>query len=251
MAVLSGDPEMTEKARLLPDEYDQHAVSASIIFGIPESEVTYDQRQLGKKTVHGVERGMMGETLADNLLKDGYVHTPDECQRWIDIILRREKGIQRYFDWIVREVLNYGRLTNSWNRCWDVKHEQLNAALYRRAYSWTPQSEVSDLVIQWGIKPLREYIRTQYPGRARLCCTVYDSILISCEPEIAYDLAAFVTPLLQQTRTYHGAAGDVELSMPVEFKVGTTWKGEKEWKKLPSREEMNETIKTLTTPGKQ
>lgn len=253
VALLSGDPEMIEKARLSPAEYDQHAVSASMIFGIPESEVTWLQRQLGKKTVHGVERGMQGETLADNLLKDGYVHTPEECQHWIDIIMRREKGIQKYFDWIVREVLNHGQLTNSWGRCWDVRDEQLNPALYRRAYSWTPQSEVADLLNQWGLKHIHAYLawcNTWSPGSgARVAATVHDSVLISCHPDDAFDFARELNASLSVPRIYHGAAGDVELSMPVEFKIGVNWKGQKEWKKLPTREEMNAAIRELSISG--
>jgi DNA polymerase I-like protein with 3'-5' exonuclease and polymerase domains len=223
---LSGSPRLIELACLGPDEYDDHVEVASNIFGTPTSEVTGEQRQIGKHTGHGAQRGLRGETMADRLLKHGYVRTPEECQRYLDCYHRDRPGVQVY-------------------------DEQLNDALYRRAYSFLPQSEVADLLNQWGLRVAHhccskpQVVPTDgHPSR--VVATVYDSVLLSCCPCEAYSLARVLNDSLQRPRTYQGVGGAVELTLPVEFKIGTTWKGSQEFKKLPSREEFEAAVKEIT-----
>lgn len=241
---LSGHPDLIKLANTPSWEFDQHTYNASMIFKVPPEKVTKEQRYFGKRTVHGAQRGLQGDKMAGELLKDGYVMTPDECQNMLDDYLLAFPGIKDYFKWIELQVMRYHQLKNSWGRLWDVQHEKMDQELYRRAYSFLPQSEVADLLNQLGFIPMAGIITA---WDARVCAQVHDSLLFSCAPEHAYSIAAQTQYMLERERTYHGAGGPVPLTIGCEFKIGRTWKGDTEWKKLPTEEEFNRAVSRITS----
>ena len=243
--VLSGNEDLIKLAQTPSWKFDQHIYNASMIFGIKPENVSYDQRYFGKRTVHGAQRGLQGEKMSNELLKEGYVLTPEECQAMLDNYMAAFPGIKTYFDWVELQIMRYGELRNGWGRLWRVKHEKADSELYRRAYSFLPQSEVADLINQLGFIPMASVI-TSWEG-ARICAQVHDSLLVTCQPQHAWHIAKTMQYMLERERTYEGANGVVPLTIGCEFKIGRNWKGDHEWKLLPSEEEFNAKVKEITT----
>jgi uracil-DNA glycosylase family 4 len=240
---LTRDPKMIELANTKPWEFDQHRYNASRIFRVPEAEVTKEQRHQGKIGVHGAQRGMRGKRLSENLLKQGMVLTAKECDEIVTRYFEEFPAIPDvYFCETRKEVLAHRRLVNSWGRLWDVKFEWFSDDLYRRAYSFVPQSEAADLLNQRGLVPLFWHLQAfeaAHPDMAfppRLVIQVHDSILVSTPPKYAYELAVFLQRNLEAPRTL---TNGVTLSFPVTFKIGDTWAGSNEYNQLPSEEEFH------------
>jgi len=237
--VYTGDPRLIEEARSHPADFDTHTANAVRIFDIETAAVTYDQRYLGKKTVHASNYGMHGKRLSDELLKEGYVRTPDECQRMID---RRLEAAPAILDWQQRtrmEVMRTRSVTNSWGWALDFTYERLGDDVYRRAYAYRPQSDIGILTNLYGMVPLYEWIedqrrreRTDAWRRTRLALQVHDALVVCAPVETAYDVACFMRQTLEREREY----GGVKLTIPVEVKVGRSWKMETGWKRFPTRE---------------
>ena len=123
------------------------------------------------------------------------------------------------------------RLVNSWGRHIDFRYDRLDDKLFREAYSWLPQSENADLLNQRGLYPLYLYMKSLlgYPPNVQ----VHDSLLVSVSHTDAYDIAEFIRSNLEQRYTIAG-----EPFTPfVEFKIGVSWAGVREFKRLPSKEE--------------
>ena len=236
----TGDAAMLAIARSRPDEYDQHTRNASLIFGVPEADVTKDQRYIGKKAVHAAQRGARGKKLSEEMLKDGYVITPAEGDRYIDIYMARHQPLERLLQHVKREVVGRRALANTWGRVIRYDSAVINDELFREAVSFLLQSEASDLLLQWGLLPLWDFLR-RYPAGIDerlgwMHIPVHDSLLVSCPPYNAYHIADFLRQSLERPRVYLGS----ELTVPVTFGLGRNWAMQHEFKRLPSREEFTE-----------
>lgn len=239
--MLTGAQRMVHLANLRPDEFDAHTYNASKIFSVSESDVTYDQRYLGKRAVHGAQRGMTGEKLSNVLLVDEdapMVVSPGECQKMIDAYLDDHWEIRDYyFPQIRKEMWDFKALTNTWGRVWYIgEYVEWNDDLYRRGYSFKPQSECADLLNQWGLVPAWRYIKER-GLRARINMQVHDELITSCPVEEAYDYAKFVVDSLEQPRWYYGN----KLVVPAEVTVAKDWKDSRyEFKRMPDRKQFEE-----------
>lgn len=240
--MLSQDPAVLDKARLRPDEYDQHTENAAAIFNKAAASVSKEERYLGKKAVHAAFREMHGQKLADELLKEGRTYTAEACDRLIRAFRKRlgEGYLEELFRWVRGRMLKDRYLENSWGRRLYFAHDRLDDEAYRRGYSFDPQSEIADLMNQWGFKPMARWIAT---GQVDACINaqVHDSLFLSVAPHEMYRVAKQLVDWLEQPRTYWG----VELSMPCELKIGTTWKGTVEFKRLPSERVLMEAVDSL------
>jgi len=239
--MLTQDRSILDKARLRPDEYDQHNENAAAIFNKPTINITKEERYLGKTAIHAMFRDMQGPKLADRLLKDGYVYSDETCSRLIKAARHRigDGYVEALFRWVRGRVLQDHYLENSWGRRLWFEYDRLDDEAYRRGYSFDPQSEVADLINQYGLIPLHHYLA----GTAgHINAHVHDSLFFSVPRETAYETTKFLVDSLEQPRTYWG----VELSMPCTVKVGGRWKTEKEWLRLPTREEFEATVATMS-----
>lgn len=233
---LTGDPRMLEIARAKPWERDMHTENAALVFGVPESKVTKEQRQVGKIVSHGAQRNMQGPTLSDHIAKSyGMIISGVECQRFIDSYMRRHAPLEtHYFRELRKLAVRHRALSNSFGRVIYFEHDPLEDGLFREMYSWLPQSNVADLTNQWGLIPLATCIRGNMfgPGAA-VNAQGHDSVAASVRPQYAYDMAWFLQYRMERSNYYWGN----ELSIPVEFSLGSTWDYEYTWKRLPPRAE--------------
>lgn len=236
-SMVSGNKVLLEKARLRPDEYDQHSENTTLIFNLREHEVSKEEwaklRYLGKKTVHGSWRDLHGQKMADELSKDGYVRTGDECQALLDIYgaLVPERAV--FFRWVRERIIRDRYLENTWGYRLSFKYDRLNDDTYRRGYSFDPQSEIALLMNHLGLVPLWERLAGGGWREGRINLQGHDALFLSLQPGSAYDVVHFLVTNLEQPRSYYG----LELSIPCTIKIGMRWKGEHEWKRLPPRAE--------------
>lgn len=239
--MLTNSPKLIERARAMPWENDEHRRAAALIFHTTPDAVTKDQRYLGKRARHAGNYGMRGRKLSEELLKEGYVLTPEECDRFINQVIDQDTPEVRDWQRATRQlVLRHRMLANSWGRTWDFTYARLSDDLFREAYAVIPQSEVVDLLNQWGFKPLFAYLaEREIP--ARINNQKHDSLLISTPPEWAWDLACFLKAMLERPRNYAGNA----LTIPCEVKLGRTAAGDHEFKRFPSRKQFDEVAYAL------
>jgi DNA polymerase-1 len=240
---------MVDLANMHPKDYDAHVANAAVIFGVAEADVTKEQRYLGKRAVHASQRGMRGKTLSEKLLEDDYIIPPKRCQWMIDKYLKANWEIPDiYFPWIRDTLIRDKMLVNSWGRPWDVTYQMLGQDLYRRGYSFLPQSEALEITNQWGLKTGAKQIK-KYGMATRMNLQVHDEVIASCPPDEAYDWAAFLVDSFQQPRVLYGNV----LVVPACVTVGMSWAddGSKEFprghefKELPSRVEFDKVVREV------
>ena len=247
---LTGDPEMVRLAQTKPWEFDMHVHNMAIVFETTvdaldtlkkTNKAEFDKkRYIGKKGVHGAQRDMGGARLAGELLKDGFVVSARQANGYLEAYHTANPAIRAWFARVRETVTRDRMLTNSWGRRIDFTYDRLDDNVFRQAYSWQPQSEIADLMNQWGVIPVTRYCQ-QVLGRVPNV-QVHDSLLISCWPKEAYGLACCLRDHLERPRLINGTP----LSIPVEYKLGRTWAGNIEFKRLPSEAEFTEKAMALS-----
>lgn len=233
-----------------PAEFDIHTYVAAVALGKSEADISDvapeggsepSDRQIGKTTGHGFMRGMGAQTMADGLLKMGYVVTPETCSARLARLAAKLPAIpDGFFLDVRRQIMRYRALASTWGGIWRCDGQRLDEHLYAIGYSYQPQRETVDLINQRGFLPLREAIRLRklnpIAGRPapRIHVHGHDSLLVSVHPDDAWTVASFLERVLGGTvRRY--AAG--ELRVPVTYGLGATWKATHEFKRLPSKAE--------------
>ena len=249
--MLTGDKSIYEKATMRPDEYDQHTENASVIFQVPTEQVTKAQRYLGKKCVHGAFRDMQGQKLADELLKDGYVMTGTECQRYINAFKQRVPGIDDLFRWCRRQVIEHRLCESSWGHRLYFTYERFSDETYRRAFSFYPQADCAGWMNHLGLVPLHYYLleQSKQAGRCigRINIHAHDALFVSALPEYAFQVTKFLVDSLEAPWYVQPQHTDSLrfFRVPCEIGIGTSWKKALEWKRLPSQEEFNDSVQQL------
>lgn len=235
--MLTGDPQLRKLACLRSDEYDQHTSNAALVLNTTEDALRKDpdykkKRHLGKIVSHGAQRDMHGPTLSNNILKElGILVSPERCDEYIARYHQRYPAIKDYFREIRRLVMRDRMLVSSWGQRVDFRYDRLDDELFRQAYGFLPPAEGAGLLNQWGLIPTYQWMKTHVNRPPNV--QVHDSLLCSIEPEHAYDLASFIQKSLERPRMYGGEL----MTVFVEFKLGRTWQGDREFKRLPSRKE--------------
>jgi hypothetical protein len=174
---------------------------------------------------------MHGKTLSEQLMKEGYIFTPDECQAFIDALLHEDTYIVEYQRDTRMTIIRTRRLINSWGKVFEFTYDRLDDDLFRRGYACRPQSDTGILLNQWGLKPLWHYIR-DHGIDAHINMQVHDSVKLSVLPQDVVELGVFLKHSLERERYY----GPTKLSVPVEFKLGTNAACEYEFKRVNWRE---------------
>jgi hypothetical protein len=238
-----------------PSEFDIHRYSASVIMEKSEADVLdteeNPERYLGKRTMHGFMRGMGAAKLADLLLVDGFVVTPETCERRLGRLAARLPAIpEGFFPDVRRQLMRYSGLGTTWGGIWRCDFQRLEEPLYAKGYSYQPVRETVDLINQCGFLPLRNAIKLKrllihsldvgsvdYSRIPRMHIHGHDSLLYSVHPDAAWSVAAFIERTLG-AQVRHYAAGS--LQVPVTYSLGSTYKMRFEFKRLPSYKEFRE-----------
>jgi uracil-DNA glycosylase family 4 len=259
-AGVTSDPDrqriLRARARALPHENDEHTRAASVVFYndqkaatsvlfASDPRVTKSQRYMAKRGRHASNYGMQGLKLSEELLKDGFVVTPDEGDHIINTILDRDvPEVREWQRWVRARVMSSHCLANSWGHILEAPYDRLNDELYRRFYAFQPQSEVPMLVNQWGLLPLRTFIDEQGLDAAILLQT-HDGLLIASAPNAAWPIISQLRRTLERPRIYFGEP----LVIPMTVKVGRTWACPTEFKQFPTERELTDAAHAAVNPG--
>lgn len=223
--MMTGDPHLRELANAKPGERDMHRENAAPIFKCSVEEVTKEQRQLGKIISHGAQRDMRGKTLSDNALKGyGLVISPQEADTFLEAYHRSKPGIRQWFRAVRMQLIEKRQLVNSWGRTLTFPYDRFDDRTFRKAYSFFPQSECADHINQLGILFLTEFLQANPEIDCRLMGQVHDSLLLSVHP----DHACRVWRALRASLETPVHVGAYPLVVPVDTKIGMTWKVEHE-----------------------
>ena len=233
---------MVELANRHPSIFDVHTHNATLVFGVPEGQVTKEQRFLGKVTSHGSERGMTGKKLSEKLLADyDLLIAPDECQGMIDKFLAENWEIRDiFFPWVRQEIMQRGRLVNSWGAVWDVRDENMDEDLYRRGYSFPMQSEAACWMFNWGLIPVHNYLTANWHRiHSRINIPRHDALVMSVPFEHLFEVCVFTLANLERPRMIFGNW----LTVPATVKVGKNDAKGIEFKTLPGRSDFMDQVK--------
>jgi DNA polymerase I-like protein with 3'-5' exonuclease and polymerase domains len=243
-------PRLVELANRHPSVYDVHTHNATLVFGVAESQVSKDQRFLGKIVSHGSQRGMTGNKLSDKLLSDyDLLVPPDECQGMLNRFLDELWEIKDiFFPWVKQEIIMKGRLINSWGQVWNVKDETLDEDLYRRGYSFPMQSEAARMMFNWGLIPVHKYLTMNYSRlHSRINIPRHDALIMSVPFDHLYEVSIFTLANLERPREIMGNW----LTVPCSIKVGLNdaYNEKKhegiEFKSMPKRDEFMDRVKEV------
>ena len=248
--MLTRAPRLIKLARLKPWEWDAHVHSATIAFGKIDSEINKAERYIGKRGRHGANYDLHGRKFSDELLKEGYTFTEDECQAIINRLHGDAMEVKEVYHKETRkEIMRTRCLTNSWGFIIDFTYDRLNDDLYRRGYAFRPQSDIGMLMNLWGLAPLHRFLqqpccREHTNGLAiNINIHMHDSLIISTPPEHAWEVAEFMRQRLERPLYYYGEP----MTVWCEFGLGSTWEIEHEFKKLPTRKKFDEIAHSLVT----
>lgn len=243
----SKDPELIRLARTKPWEYDAHTDNAARIFNIPfdvlfkrlkdkKDKEAGEFRYLAKRIVHGSQRGLGGQKMADEMLKDGHIYTKQWCNDKINKYHEAFPGIKAgYFEFVRNELMTKEVLTNPWGFKMSFYGERKDDSVFRDALSFLLQSCCVFVLDLQGLIPLDEQIEAgNFPG-ARINNEAHDAVTFSAPLTCAYEAADFLITNLQKPNEYNG----VELSIPSTLKIGASQSDDDsyEWKKFPTKDE--------------
>ncbi len=250
----TGDIDLIREAQSVPWEHDMHTSNAEKIFRqtghlLPGQTVTKSQRYLGKKAVHGAQRNMRGPRLADEIMKETgseVIITPEEGDAMIRAYFDSKPAIVGvYFNDTGKEVRRARMLTNLWGREIRWPYQRFDDELYREAFSFYPQSDIADLLNQWGLVPLYNVLKTHNMA-TKLHTQRHDALIMSTDLTEGWWLMCRLAEWLQQPIQY--PCGEW-LSVPVTVKIGKSDGEGHEWKQLPSEQEFNKVAAGLLAPS--
>lgn len=213
---------------------DVHSFNASKIFNVPIEDVIKEakekkadqketMRYMGKKVVHASNYAMGPQTFSDNLAKEEIFMSQSECKKLLDQYTDRFPGLKRWHRSIEEEVSKDRVLYNLFGRPRRFLGE-MNAALFRNAYSYKPQSTVAELLNRGMIKAVNDPRLSKLGFDIRCMTTVHDSFVFRFHKSQIPNLLQILMILkdhMTHTFTYKGKSFTIGL----DAKIGTQWAG--------------------------
>jgi DNA polymerase-1 len=211
LAHVSGEPKLREAYER---GEDVHAATASEVLGIPQAELTKDQRNVAKMVNFGIIYGISSYGLSENL------EIPrEEAQTYIDTYLARFPHVQDFIARTVEQATRDGYVTTLFGRRRPIpelkaQNRQTRSLGERLAVNSVMQGTAAD-VIKKAMVSIHERLRSE--GRAaRLVLQVHDELLIEA-PEVEVSAAKAIL------REEMVAAYPLDPPLGVDVGVGDDW----------------------------
>jgi hypothetical protein len=264
---LTKAPRLLEIARCPPGEGpDTHTELAKLIVAQSRGESVWETfdpamrkhfRQIAKSGRYLDTFDGQDKALCEWLEKMGvYVSLADAGK----ILKLARSTMPEYTDWhrsVRTEIMSTGMLKTSCGHTWDVRHLPLKSDLYREGYAWLAQRFEASIMLDRGLGYMHEWLAA-HPGHGRINGFNHDAVIFSCPVERVWEVARAMRDSMEQKMDING-----EWLIPwCEFKIGRAWgdeperpelrdhpgvasKNTKDWKRLPSKEEMTEAAMAL------
>lgn len=188
--------------------YDVHKLTAALMFRVPITEVTEDQRTRGKRIRHSTNYSAGPSVLAADL-----ACPMTEAKALLDQFHASCPQLKLWHREIEKELYRTRTLTNLLGR----KHrflERWGDELFRSAYSYIPQSTVGELL---NTALIRFYNR--YGDDAIICLQLHDALYIIC-PE---DEVPMWQERIRECMLMPLVANGEEFMIDVDYSVGKSW----------------------------
>ncbi len=193
---------------------DVHAATASEVLGIPQAELTKDQRNVAKMVNFGIIYGISSYGLSENL------EIPrEEAQAYIDTYLARFPHVQDFIARTVEQATRDGYVTTLFGRRRPIpelkaQNRQTHSLGERLAVNSVMQGTAAD-VIKKAMVSIHRRLRDE--GRAaRLVLQVHDELLVEA-PEVEVSAAKAIL------REEMAAAYPLDPPLGVDVGVGDDW----------------------------
>ena len=211
LAYLSRDPVLLQAFR---EGKDIHRQTASLIFGVPEAEVTPDHRRVGKTINFGVVYGMSAYGLAQSLKI-----AKADADRFIKTYFQRYEGVDRFLKETIRGAEKNGFVTTLMGRRRRIlaigsRNRTEKTAAERVAVNSPIQGSAADIVKLAMVK-LNEKLRSGNMS-ARILLQVHDEIILECPAEESESASRLVKDVME-----HVVEEDIPLSVHCE--IGDSW----------------------------
>ncbi len=208
LAHLSKDPELV---KAFQEGADIHVRTASQVFGVPERDVTPEQRARTKAINFGIIYGQSGFGLARNL---GI--SQSEAREQIDAYFARYPGVRAFIQSAIKsaEELGYARTMAGRRRYLpDLRsgNRAVRQGAERMAVNSVIQGTAAD-VIKRAMVDLDADLRGGLVPSARMILQVHDELVFEVAPADLERLSRRVTERMQRA---------TELSVPLEVHVGS------------------------------
>ena len=210
----------TEKMiRDIIDGLDIHRLTASEIFGIPEEEVTEEQRSMSKTAVFGVPYGRSAMSLAAE-----FNMPVGEAEDFRNSLLIRYPKVQTWINAMIAKAKEVGYVKTFFGRIRylpKINDEvfQLKEAEERKVVATCIQGTASDILAVYTIN-IRNKLR-EMKSKTKMILTVHDALFFDIPKEEAKEVIKMVQIEMERPIIWQGK----EIRVPIETdtQVGTRW----------------------------
>jgi DNA polymerase-1 len=211
LAHLSGDENLISAFR---ENMDIHARTASLIFGIDESEVKNEQRRIAKTINFGVVYGMSAFRLANELNI-----SRTDASSFIAAYFNTYSGVRQFIEDVIKKTEQSGFVTTIFGRrryipTINSRNKTEKSAAERIAVNTPIQGSAADIVKTAMLKVDGRLKREQ--SMARLLLQVHDELILECPKETAAEAAKSVKSEMEQ-------AASLSIPLRVSVETGSRW----------------------------
>ena len=211
LAHLSGDAQLAEAFR---QDRDIHRFTASLIYGLPESEVQPEQRNAMKAINYGIIYGMTSHGLSKEL---GISF--EEAQVFIDAYFERYPGVRRYLDEQIARAKREGFVQTLLGRRRYIPEVNSPDMVIRQfgermAVNAPIQGTAADLIKRAMVQLARELTRERLS--AGMLLQVHDELVFECPAAEVRALSRLVQRVMEGAMT-------LEVPLTVTLKSGPNW----------------------------
>ena len=193
---------------------DIHTHVASDIFGIPESDVTKNQRRTAKAVIFGIVYGISGYGLGENLDISAV-----EAKKYIDKYLRLYPEVDTYMKEIVEKTRKLGYVRTLFNRKREIEEIKNTNYLIRsmgdRMALNTPIQGTSADILKLAMIKIDKLL-TENNYKTKMLLQVHDELIFDVPEDELDDITKLITDTMENI---------YKLSVPlkVEINYGKNW----------------------------
>ena len=222
LAHLSQDEKLIAAFRENPKEnlsetkgfQDVHIRTASLIFGIDESQVNNEQRRMAKTINFGVIYGMSAFRLANELNISRI-----KAQEFINAYFNTYSGVRQFIEDTIKKTEQLGYVTTIFGRrryipTINSRNKTEKSAAERIAVNTPIQGSAADIVKAAMLNLDRRLISER--SNARLLLQVHDELILECPKDECGKAAALVKEEMEQ-------AAKLSIPLRVSIETGSRW----------------------------
>ncbi len=179
------------------EKRDIHALTAAGLFGMPESDVTYEQRQIGKRINFSILYGLTAHGLAQDLSI-----THSVAKEYIDKFMNHYPGVVAWMDQVIARTKETGYAETVWGRRRYLpgiyeKNKNLYDLARRVAINTVVQGTAAELMKK-GMILLEDNLCKASLG-ARILLQIHDELVIEVPSEALDQTEQVVLTTLQES----------------------------------------------------